>query len=166
MTDKVQSKYHIGALKSSPKSIEEYIQSEKGSLELLFWAGGKLRPFIIRKNHYQWVLFPVFLQPSYCRLALELKPSPNLRHVTAYAILFSPGSKAYEKYPLSFIGLGFHDTPAMASQNSFLLYRNLSEFTTHISGTYTIGVTTRDWNADVENVNFEVALLRKYKSFS
>jgi hypothetical protein len=151
---------------SKPNSIEEYIDFEKDSLDLLFWVGGRLKPFIFIKNRYQWLLFQIYLEIGYYRIALTLGKISNQKSITAYAVAFLPDSKDYEKYPLSFSGYGFHKTPAIANTNSFFLYKNICQYNALVNGLYTIGVTTRDWISEVENVKFELAVFKELQSLS
>jgi hypothetical protein len=143
-----------------PRSIEEYIQYSQQTHDLFLWGGGKLKTYNLIKTHYQWVLFPIFLNSGYYRIALVLLSFPRVKPVTAYAVAFPPDAKNIEKYPLSPIGFGFHITPAVASKNRFEIRRNTTDFATPLSGVYTIAVTTRDWFAEVEEVIFEVALFK------
>jgi len=129
------------------------------------WAGGKLKPFQLVTRRYQWILFPINLQPGYYRIALTLTSIPQDKTVTAYAIAFLPGEKDLNKYPLSSIGFGFHMTPAIAARDLFETHRNVTNFETTASGIYNIAVTTRDWSAEVEKVTFEVALFKSKMGF-
>jgi len=155
----------MAKLLNAPQSIEDYVHSVQDSYELLIWVGAKLLPFQITQNKYQWVLFPLQLSPGYYQIVLQVHQSEDLRPVTAYAVIFSPGSKAYENYPLSFTGLGYHQTPAMTCSNSFLLVRNRVEYRTPLYGLHTLGVTTRDWIAEVSEAHFEVCMLRDKRKF-
>ena len=143
-----------------PLSVEEYIQYSQDQYDLVLHGGGKLRPYNLLKTHYNWVFFPVVLQPGYYRIALVLLTFPKIKPVTAYAVAFPPDAKKIEDYPLSPIGFGFHITPAIASKNRFEIRRNTTRFATQLSGEHTVAVTTRDWFAEVEQVAFEVALLK------
>lgn len=143
-----------------PRSVEEYISYCQDQYDLVFWGGGKLRPYDLLKTHYNWIFFPVSLQPAYYRLALVLLSFPKVKPVTAYAVAFPPDSKNIKNYPLSPIGFGFHITPAIASKNRFEVRRNTTEFATQMSGEHTVAVTSRDWFAEVEQVIFEVALFK------
>jgi hypothetical protein len=149
---------------SQPSSIEEYIEFEKNSLELIFWVGWRLKPFIMIKGRYQWLLFQISLEIGYYRIALTLGKMANQKSITGYAVAFMPGSKDYEKYPLSALGYGFHRTPAIANTNSFFLYKNICHYHALMNGLYTIGVTTRDWSSEVENAKFELAVLKELVS--
>ena len=143
-----------------PKSIEEYIEYSQNTYDLILWGGGKLKVYQMIKARYQWVLFPAFLQPAYYRIALILLSIPKIKPVTGYAVAFPPDAKNIENYPLSSLGFGFHITPAIASRNPFNIRQNITDFDTPLTGIHTIAVTTRDWFAEVENVIFEVALLK------
>jgi len=109
---------------------------------------------------YNWIIFPVNLQPGYYQIALALLNFLKNRPVTAYAVIFPPGAKNLEKYPLSPIGFGFHITPAIASQNRFEIHRNTTRVATQLSGMHMLAVTSRDWYAEIADVGFEVALLK------
>ena len=143
-----------------PKSVEEYIQYSQNTYDLILWGGGKLKAYNLMKTHYRWVFFPVFLQSGYYRIALLLLSFPKIKPVTAYAVAFPPDVKNIENYPLSPLGFGFHITPAIASKNRFEIRRNTTNFATPLTGIHTVAVTTRDWFAEVEEVIFEVALLK------
>ena len=153
----------IGALSGSipePRSVEEYIQYSQNEFDLVLWGGGKLRVYNLMKSLYHWVFFPVSLQSGYYRIALVLLSFPKVKPVTAYAVAFPPDAKNIENYPLSPLGFGFHITPAMASKNRFETRRNTTNFATPLTGIHTIAITTRDWFTEVEDVIFEVALLK------
>jgi hypothetical protein len=143
-----------------PRTIEEYVIYSQNSHDLALWGVGKLKIYNLIKTHYQWIFFPIFLQSGYYRIALILLTFPKVRPVTAYAVAFPPDAKNIEKYPLSPLGFGFHFTPAVASKNRFEIRRNTTDFATPLTGVYTVAVTTRDWFAEVEDVIFEVALLK------
>jgi len=155
----------MAKLQYAPQSVEDYIHYVQDSYELLIWVGAKLIPFQITRNNYQWVLFPIQLSPGYYHIVMQVHQSDDLRPVTAYAVIFSPGSRSYENYPLSLTGLGYHHTPAMACSNSFLLVRNHAEYRTPLYVLHTLGVTTRDWMADVYQAHFEVSVLRDKRRF-
>jgi len=141
--------------------IEKYIQSTVDSLDLVFWCGGTLKPFIFKKNKYQWILLPVQLHVAYYRIVLMSYLAALTRPITAYSVIFSPGTKTYENYPLSPLGYGFHMTPAIAVSNTFFVFKNVCRFGTQSDAIHTLGVTTRDWVATVEQVRFEVALFKE-----
>jgi hypothetical protein len=143
-----------------PTSIEEYIQYSQQTHDLFLWGGGKLKTYNLIKTHYQWVIFPIYLNSGYYRIALVLLSFPRVKPVTAYAVAFPPDAKNIEKYPLSPLGFGFHITPAVASKKRFEIRRNTTDFATPLSGEYLVAVTTRDWFAEVEEVIFEVALFK------
>jgi hypothetical protein len=143
-----------------PRSVEEYIDYSQNTHHLILWGGGKLKTYNLIKTLYQWVFFPIFLHSGYYRIALVLLSFPRVKPVTAYAVAFPPDAKNIEKYPLSPLGFGFHITPAVASKNRFEIRRNTTDFATPLTGVYTVAVTTRDWFAEVEDVIFEVALLK------
>jgi hypothetical protein len=143
-----------------PGSVEEYIQYSQDTYDLVLWGGGKLRAYNLMKSHYQWIFFPVFLRSGYYRIALVLLSFPKTKPITAYAIDFPPDARNMENYPLSPLGFGFHITPAIASKNRFEIRRNTTKFATPLTGMHTVAVTTRDWFAEVEEIIFEVALLK------
>jgi hypothetical protein len=143
-----------------PRTMEEYITYCQDQYELVLWSGGKLRPYNLVKTHYNWIFFPVDLQPGYYRIALVLLTYPKVKPVTAYAVTFPPNTKNIENYPLSPVGFGFHITPAIASKNRFEVRRNTAQFATQVNGEHTVAVTSRDWFAEVEGVVFEVALFK------
>lgn len=153
--------YPLRSTRPEADSIEDYIQSTSSSLDLVFWCGGTLKPFLFVKNKYQWILFPVQLFVGYYRIVLVSTSTTQIRPVTAYAVIFSPGTKTYENYPISSLGYGFHMTPAIAVSNSFFIFRNVCRFGTQSNDIHTLGVTTRDWVSEVEQVKFEVALFRE-----
>ena len=154
-------RYSIRATKPEAGSIEDYIQSNGDSLDLVFWCGDTLKPFLFVKNKYQWILFPVQLSVGYYRIVLVSTSTAQIRPVTAYSVIFTPETKTYENYPISPLGYGFHMTPAIAVSNSFFIFRNVCRFGTQFIDIHTLGVTTRDWVAEVEQVKFEVALFKE-----
>ena len=146
--------------------LENFIDSNKEKCILLQWVGGKLRRFLITENCYQWLLFPVHLEPGYHQLALWLiPPSWMKRSSSAYAVLFAPGTKIYTKALRKPAGFGFHMTPAIASKNNFSHFDNVTRFSTNFSGEHQIGVTSSNWDPTIESVQFEVALLREMRAF-
>ena len=85
----------------------EYIPYCQDQYDLVLWGGGKLRPYNLVKSHYNWIFFPVFLQPGYYRIALVLLTFPKVKPVTAYAVIFLPATKNIENYPFLPSGLVF-----------------------------------------------------------
>ena len=72
------------------KSLKDYIDSVKQSYTEILFTGGNLRPFILNRNEFNWVLFDIDLSPGSYRLCLMLINEWNLRPVTAYAVVFHP----------------------------------------------------------------------------
>lgn len=146
--------------------LEDFIQSKQDSCTLIQWIGGNLKRFLLPNSLYQWVLFPTQLEPGYYFLALLLKPPPLMKRPSnAYAVLFAPKQKIYQKALSKPAGFGFHMTPAIASNDTFFFTRNVTTISTNFAGEHLIGVTTRDWEAGIEAVRFEVALLRENRVF-
>jgi len=50
---------------AQPRTIEEYISYSSDAYELVLWAGGKLKPYNLITMQYNWIIFPVNLQPGY-----------------------------------------------------------------------------------------------------
>lgn len=143
------------------RSLMDYIDDVKESFVPELFLGGKLHPFNLARNTYNWVLFNIDLHPGNFRLCLQLVSEWHLRPVTAYAVAFAPGEKPIKKAATGEFGFGFNITPAIASGNNFLLSRNVTDFITRFNGTHQIGVTTSFWTPDIEKTCFEVLLLRK-----
>ncbi|HEY60739.1 MAG TPA: hypothetical protein G4N92_08685 [Anaerolineae bacterium] len=148
-----------------PRTIEDYIKLKDDSCDWIIWLGGRLKPFLMTENKYQWVLFPIELEPGYYQIALMINPPLNSKPISAYAVAFPPDATIYDSCPIKYAGLGFHTTPAIASGNTFMIVRNVCKFNTIYKGVHTIGVTTRDWVSDVEKVSFEFTVLKERKKY-
>ena len=146
---------------SDVHSLSEYLDSVREIYIKELYIGGKLQPFNIQDNFYRWVLFPVDLVPGYYRLCLMIVSDWQVRPLTAYAMIFTPGEKIKATTDPHTLGYGFQITPAIASGNQFFLSRNITDFTTRYSGVHQIGVTTTYWTDDAADTCFEILLLRK-----
>jgi hypothetical protein len=147
--------------KSEMNSLEEYFKQVSDSYVQLFFVGGKLRPFDLRNDSYQWILYPVILDPGNYRLGINLKTNEFYKPVSAYGMIFPPGEKAPLHPVRNSLGYGFQITPAIATIGKFLPYQNTTEFKTNFDGTHQIGVTTAYWTDEVAFVMFELMLLKK-----
>lgn len=143
------------------KSLMDYLNDVRESYVPELFIGGKLHPFNLPGNTYDWILYDIELQPGSYRLCLHLVSEWRLRPVTAYAVALAPGVKPIREAVSGTLGYGFNITPAISIGNSFLLSRNVSDFTTRFEGNHQIGVTTSFWTPDISNTCFEVLLLRK-----
>lgn len=142
-------------------SLMDYIDSVNKSYTQVFYSEGILKPFLLSRNEFNWVLFDVELEPGNYRLCLRQVTEWKLRPVTAYAVVFPPGIKPIKHADSGEFGSGFNIPPAISIGNNFLFSRNLTNFTTRFHGLHQVGVTTKYWTPDVEHISFEVALLRK-----
>ncbi|MBM3137931.1 MAG: hypothetical protein FJZ98_07065 [Chloroflexi bacterium] len=142
-------------------SLKDYVDSVNKSYTQVLFSEGNLKPFLLNRNEYDWVLFDVDLEPGNYRLCLLQTTEWKLRPVTAYAVVFPPGMKPIKHAETGQFGSGFNILPATSIGNKFLFSRNLTDLTTRFQGLHQVGVTTKFWTPDVENISFEVALLRK-----
>jgi len=144
-------------------SLSDYLDSVKQSYTAVLFEEGNLRPFLISKNEFDWVLFDVELTPGNYRLCLRQVSEWKLRPVTAYAVVFPPGIKPTKHADSGEFGHGFNIPPAISIGNQFFLTRNVTDFITRFEGVHQVGVTTKYWTADIEKKQFEVALLQKIR---
>lgn len=143
------------------KSLTDYIDSVKQSHTPVLFVGGKLLPFHLSKNLFQWVLFDIELHPGDFRLGLLIVSEWYHRPITAFAVTYPPGEKPMRHANTGRFGSGFNIPPAVSIGNVFLLSRNITDFYTRFDGIHQVGVTTKYWTPDIENISFEVALLQK-----
>ncbi|HUV16766.1 MAG TPA: hypothetical protein VMW28_09415 [Pelolinea sp.] len=142
-------------------SLTDYLENVKEAYIPELFLGGKLLPFNLTRNAYNWVLYDCDLCPGSYRLCLQLVSDWLVRPVSAYAVAYAPGEKPIKEPTTGTLGYGFNITPSIANGNNFLLSRNVTDFITRFNGIHQIGVTTSFWTPDTANTCFEVLLLRK-----
>jgi hypothetical protein len=150
-----------GIVESEIKSLGDYLLSEPDRYSLQFWICGKLIPFHLKNNSYQWVVFPIDLEPGNYRLCFTVNTGEKRHPIIAFAVIY-PFS--IREFPIPFhhlVGIGFKFSPIRVTDVQFTYSRNTSDFTVRQGGKFNICATTPNWTPRVSKTTFELLLLQK-----
>jgi len=143
------------------KSLSNYLLIERDRYSLQFWVCGKLIPFQLKDNSYQWVVFPVDLEPGNYRLCFTVNMGGKRYPIIAFAVIYPFRIRTFPLPYIHLVGIGFKFSPLIVTSEQFTFSRNVSDFTVRQGGKFNISTTVSNWIPQVSNTTFEILLLQK-----
>ena len=87
-------------------SLQDYFRGQEDKYTLLLYGGNRLIPFDLSGNVYQWILFPVDLEPGIFKLCILLPGENCYQPISAYGMVFVPGEKIIKHPVQNTLGYG------------------------------------------------------------
>ena len=150
-----------GIVESEIKSLGDYLLTEPDRYSLQFWICGKLIPFHLKNDLYQWVVFPIDLEPGNYRLCFTVNMGGKRYPIIAFAVIYPFSIRPFPIPYHHLVGIGFKFTPIHVTGEQFTYSRNTSDFTVRQGGKFNICATTSNWTSQVSKTTFELLLLQK-----
>lgn len=148
-------------IESKIKSLSNYLLIERDRYSLQFWISGKLIPFYLKNDAYQWVVFPVDLEPGDYRLCFTVNMGKKRYPIIAFAVIYPFSVRTFPAPYNHLVGIGFKFSPICVTSEQFTYSRNTSDFTVRQGGKFNICTTVSNWLSQVSNTTFELLLLQK-----
>jgi len=148
-------------IESKIKSLSNYLLIERDRYSLQFWICGKLIPFQLTKDLYQWIVFPVDLEPGDYRLCFTVNMGKKRYPIIAFAVIYPFSIRTFPHPYQQLVGIGFKFSPICITNEQFTYSHNTSDFTVRQGGRFNICATTSNWTPQVSKTTFELLLLQK-----
>ena len=153
--------FNKGIVESNIKTLSDYYFLERKRYDLRFWVGGKLIPYHLKDDAYQWVVFPFHMEIGDYRLCFTVNMGKKRFPIFAFAVIYPESVKPFPAPSHHLVGIGFKFSPLCVTNNEFTFSSNLTDFTVREDGNFNICVTASNWAAQVSNTSFELLLLKK-----
>ena len=150
-----------GIVESEIKSLSDYLLIERNRYSLQFWIGGKLIPFQLKNDSYEWVVFPIDLEPGDYRLCFTVNMGEKRYPIIAFAVIYPFSMRTFPLPYQHLVGIGFKFSPMCVTSEQFTFASNTSDFTVRQGGKFNICTTTSNWTPLVRKTTFELLLLQK-----
>ncbi len=147
-------------IESEIKSLSNYLLIERERYSLQFWIGGKLIPFHLKNDSYQWIVFPVDLEPGNYRLCFTVNMGGKRYPIIAFAVIYPFSVRTFPHPFYHLVGIGIEFSPMCVTNEQFTYFKNTSDFTVRQGGKFNICVTTSNWTPQVSKTTFELLLLK------
>jgi hypothetical protein len=151
-----------GIVESEIKSLGDYLLTEPDRYSLQFWICGKLIPFHLKNDLYQWVVFPIDLEPGNYRLCFSVNMGGKRYPIIAFAVIYPFSIRSFPIPYHHLVGIGFKFSPIHVTGEQFTYSRNTSDFTVRQGGKFNVCATVSNWIPQVSNTTFELLLLQKH----
>ncbi len=148
-------------IESEIKSLSNYLLIERDRYYLQFWICGKLIPFQLVNDLYQWVVFPVDLEPGNYRLCFTVNMGEKRYPIIAFAVIYPSSVRTFPLPYQHLVGIGIEFSPICVTNEQFTFFYNTSNFTIRQGGKFNICSTTSNWIPQVSKTTFELLLLQK-----
>ena len=149
-------------IESEINSLSNYLLIERDRYSLQFWICGKLIPFQLKNDSYQWVVFPIDLEPGDYRLCFTVNMGEKRYPIISFAVIYPSSIRAFPIPYYHLVGIGFKFSPLCVTSEQFSYSRNTSDFTVRESGKFNVCATTSNWTPNVSRTTFELLLLQKH----
>lgn len=149
-------------VESEIKSLGDYLFAERKRYSLQFWIGGKLIPYHLKEDAYQWVVYPIELDYGDYRLCFTVNMGGKRYPIVSFAVIYPSSVRTFPIPYHHLVGIGFKFSPLCVTREQFTYSGNTSDFTVRESGNFNICVTTSNWTAQVSKTTFELLLLKKH----
>jgi hypothetical protein len=150
-----------GIIESEIKSLSDYLLIERDRYSLQFWICGKLIPYQLKNDSYQWVVFPVDLETGNYRLCFTVNMGGKRYPIVAFAVIYPSSVRTFPIPYHHLVGIGFKFSPMCVAGEKFTYSRNTSDFTVRQHGKFNVCATTSNWTPQVNKTTFELLLLQK-----
>ena len=148
-------------VESEIKSLSNYLLTERDRYSLQFWICGKLIPFQLKNDSYQWVVFPIDLESGDYRLCFTVNMGVKRYPISAFAVIYPFSIRAFPIPYIHLVGIGLKFSPLCVTSEQFTYSRNTSDFTVRQGGKFNVCATTSNWIPQVSRTTFELLLLQK-----
>ena len=150
-----------GIFESEIKSLSDYLFIERKRYSLEFWVCGRLIPYHLKENSYQWVVFPIELEYGDYRLCFTINTGGKRYPIFSFAVVYPSSVRKFPIPSHHLVGIGFKFSPLCVTNEQFTYPGNTSDFIVRKDGKFNICATTSNWTARVSETTFELLLLKK-----